>query len=85
MTEPREKHTDVLDAASELTARMNDSYVELARRKSAPEQVQNPDGTWPVTECEECGVDIPPARLAMGRVRCVDCQGAKEKREWLRR
>lgn len=24
--------------------------------------------------CVECGDKIPPARLAMGRVRCVHCQ-----------
>lgn len=85
MAEPREKHTDVLDAATELTSRMTDSYVALARKKSVPEQAQNPDGTWPTTECEDCGVDIPAARLAMGKVRCVDCQAVKEKREWLQR
>lgn len=85
MTEPREKHTDILDVASELTTRMNDSYVAEARKKSAPEQVKRPDGTWPTTECEDCGVTIPPARLDLGKVRCVDCQGHREKMAWHRR
>lgn len=69
---------DDLDRAAELTQAMNDAYVFHARKKAKPEQVQNPDGTWPNPECE-CGDPIPAARLALGRIRCVACQQDLEK------
>lgn len=28
--------------------------------------------------CTACGLDIVPARLALGKFRCVDCQAALE-------
>ena len=80
------KFADPLDQASHLAATLNEDGVRDARRKAAPEQEQLPDGTWPTTECvgyagEECGDDLPEARLKMGRIRCVRCQQKKEKRE----
>lgn len=30
---------------------------------------------------EECGEEIPAGRLALGKVRCLDCQVRKEKRD----
>ncbi|MFN9030129.1 MAG: TraR/DksA C4-type zinc finger protein [Betaproteobacteria bacterium] len=30
--------------------------------------------------CVDCEIEIPEARLAMGKVRCVDCQSLREKR-----
>lgn len=75
---------DDLDRASELTQALNEAYVLNAMKKAKPEQVQNPDGTWPVTVCE-CGDPIPPARLALGRIRCVACQEDLEKDEQRRR
>lgn len=30
--------------------------------------------------CVDCEIEIPEARLALGKVRCVDCQSLKEKR-----
>ncbi len=35
-------------------------------------------------ECEDCGDDIPEARLraAPGARRCVDCQGRCERQPW---
>lgn len=71
---------DDLDKASRLADLHNTNNVLVARMKAAPQQVQNPDGTWPVTECA-CGEEIVPQRLAHGYVRCVGCQEAKEKRE----
>lgn len=64
---------DTLDNAAELTQQLNDAYVASARRKAGPEQVQGPDGVWPHTECE-CGEEIPAGRLALGKIRCIDCQ-----------
>ena len=59
-----------------------DSIVELwtadaerrARGKSAPESDPGFDGL----NCVECMECIPTARLAMGKVRCVECQAKIE-------
>lgn len=73
--------SDDVDQANELAQKMNDAAVAQARAKSKPEQVQNPDGTWPVTECIDCGIDIEPGRVALGKVRCLTCQEVLEKRQ----
>lgn len=70
---------DDLDRATTLTQTLTDAYVDAARSLSKPEQVRNPDGTWPVVECVDCGVEIPPARLNLARIRCIECQGDREK------
>lgn len=75
------RFTDQIDAANHIAEKYNSSLVAAARLKSAPEQVQNPDGTWPVTECNDCGEDLEPHRLAHARIRCVPCQTYKEKQE----
>ena len=75
-----ERAPDVLDRASALTARLNEAYVEEARHRARPEQKQNPDGSWPQTECEDCANDIEPGRLALGKIRCLGCQEARESR-----
>jgi len=77
--ERKEFTPDVLDRATNLTQELTESAIAEQRRKARPEQVQNPDGSWPTTTCVDCEVDIPPARLAMGKVRCVDCQTLLEK------
>jgi RNA polymerase-binding transcription factor DksA len=72
------READELDAASELTQQLNDAYVNNARAKAKPEQVQNADGTWPKTQCD-CGDPIPAGRLALGKIRCVACQQDRER------
>ena len=69
---------DNLDQAQELTTLLTEAYVDSARAGAKPEQVQNADGTWPVTECE-CGDAIPEARIRLGKIRCVACQMDLEK------
>lgn len=72
------READDLDAASELTQQLNDAYIRNARDKARPEQEQNPDGSWPRTQCD-CGDGIPPARLALGKIRCISCQQDRER------
>jgi len=72
-----ERHADYLDRAADLTQKLTDAYVDNARRRGAPEQVQNPDGSWPVTECE-CGEPLG-GRAALGRILCLSCQSDKER------
>jgi phage/conjugal plasmid C-4 type zinc finger TraR family protein len=77
--DPKEFTPDVLDRASNLTQETTDNAIAEQRRKAAPQQVQNPDGSWPVTECLDCDLAIPEGRLKMGRIRCVECQSAVER------
>ena len=77
--------SDLIDQASQTESRMRENDVALARAKAAPEQVQEKDKYgvlyWPVTECVDCDNEIPAGRLALAKVRCIICQGAKEKRD----
>lgn len=74
-----EKTSDVSDAASNLEMMETSFRVEQARNKKA-DQVKGADG-WPITECVDCDIDIPPARLeATGTIRCVVCQSKLEHR-----
>ncbi len=71
---------DIIDQANDLAEKMNESNVLAARKAAKPDQVQNPDGSWPQADCEDCGDEIPLQRLlACGSIRCVYCQTAKEK------
>lgn len=76
-----EHYADDLDRAARITDLANQEAVAARRRKAAPEQVQNKDGTWPQPDCEDCDDPIPEARLALGKVRCIACQSLKEKKE----
>lgn len=78
--EPKEFTPDHLDRATNLTQEMTDNAIAEQRRKARPEQVQNADGSWPVTECVDCEIEIPAGRLALGKIRCVECQSLAERR-----
>lgn len=87
-----ERHADPLDAATDNALMENQSHLESARKAAEPEfvvvrgerikQEEQPDGTFPHTQCVEadCGEDLPRLRMEMGRIRCVDCQTKREKR-----
>lgn len=70
---------DNLDQAAELTQQLTAGYIDAVRQRVKPEQIKRPDGTWPVLHCIDCDEDIPKIRLVMGKVRCVDCQGRRER------
>ena len=60
------------------------SLVEDAFREAAIKQIRTQapipkdfDGET----CYDCGVDIPQARLALGKWTCVSCQTARESKE----
>lgn len=74
-----EKCADELDRAAHITEMANQASVDAIRWAARPEQVQNEDGSWPVTECVECDEPIPVGRLAHGKIRCVPCQEFREK------
>jgi len=82
--EDQERMADPVDVASDGELRNTEEHIRRQRMLAAPEQEQQTDTYggkyWPVTECLDCGDDIEPARLQMGKVRCVGCQTAKERR-----
>jgi hypothetical protein len=71
--------SDNLDKAAELQQLYNDANIARVRAAAAPETNPDFDGET----CVACGTDMIPERLAMGRIRCVLCQTAKEKLERL--
>lgn len=53
-----------------------DAATARARQANAPQYHPDFDGE----HCVACGEQIPIARLAMGKVRCVECQEREERR-----
>ena len=79
-TEVLEACADILDQASNVTLASTANQIAHLSYLAAPEQRQNEDGTWPVTECTSCGNDIEEGRLNLGKVRCLMCQETLEKK-----
>ena len=77
--EDLEIYPDPLDQASQLSQRAANAGVAEASYLAAPEQVQNEDGTWPVTECVDCDGELGE-RMRLGKIRCIHCQTILEKR-----
>ncbi|MEX3984154.1 TraR/DksA C4-type zinc finger protein [Paraburkholderia sp. EG287A] len=73
----QERHADPLDEAAALSSAIADAAIEEVRRANAPEKHPDFDGE----SCVECGELIPKERLALGKVRCVHCQGRLELRQ----
>ena len=71
-------YTDPLDYAAELEEQERQSALALHSRHTQPEQVKDAQGNWETEECIDCGEDIKPARLEMGKVRCFHCQSELE-------
>ena len=76
----REHFADPLDVASAISEKYTSDAVAAFSRLAAPEQVQNEDGSWPVTECVDCDADLG-ARAKIGRIRCLRCQENLERRQ----
>lgn len=83
MTKEFERFSDTLDQAQQINEKHMEASIEAARSLNKPEQVQNPDGTWPEPDCIDCGEEIPEPRLKLGRVRCVECQEVLERKRKL--
>lgn len=75
--EERARLPDPMDHSAQTTEDLLNASVKTTRAKVAPEQHPDFDGKHCVGE--DCGIPIPAARLAMGRVRCVDCQARREE------
>jgi RNA polymerase-binding transcription factor DksA len=70
---------DNFDRASDLEIAQTESSIAAVRNAAKPEQVKV-GGEWRQKECEDCGDEIPIGRLDLGRIRCIACQEALERR-----
>lgn len=73
--------SDVIDQGSQLAEFLTEAAEKTIRHRAKPEQVQDEHGNWEHTECVDCGVEIPEGRLELGKVRCIDCQEVRERRQ----
>lgn len=71
---------DEVDQANELAEMETANHLYLARKKAEPEQLPRADGTYAILACVDCGEDIEPGRVQLGKVRCFHCQSDLEKR-----
>jgi len=65
-----------LEMAEAREQQLRDIGLKNAAAQMAPQTHPDFDGT----HCIDCEAEIPPGRLALGRIRCVDCQEHMEKR-----
>lgn len=70
---------DECDAAALFQMQENQQALDRLRSKLAPETHPDFDGET----CIDCGNDIPEERLAMGRIRCTECQRVREVKDKL--
>lgn len=75
------KYIEQIDQANQIMEEFTAAHIHRIQAKNKPEQAQNPDGSWPHTECVDCDDPIPEGRLALGKIRCIDCQELKERHE----
>ena len=66
---------DIADLANDRAELILQHALARAVGKSAPESHPAFDGAG----CVDCAEAIPPARLALGKVRCVPCQELLER------
>ena len=72
-------NNDVLDEGDMASAyQMRENALALAKAKAAMAPETHPD--FDGESCVDCGDDIPQLRLSMGKVRCVHCQTALERK-----
>lgn len=72
---PLREVLDEGEIAQHLQLQEQASISHRARELNRPESHPDFDGET----CVECGEEIPPARLILKRVRCVDCQSFLEE------
>lgn len=66
---------DEAEIASKTEANFLNKALEAQRAKMQPQQHPDFDGI----HCVDCDIDLPELRLAMGRVRCTDCQNEEDR------
>lgn len=71
---------DIADTANDTAQVCTDEALRRARKNAGPEHDESFDGL----HCVDCCDEIHRARLALGKVRCVECQSELEKRTAMR-
>ena len=66
------------ETAAALEQLARDVAISQARRQVGSDPPEGFDGS-----CPECGVEIPPKRVAAGYFTCVDCVEERELRKRL--
>lgn len=76
-----DKLTDPSDQASEIEHRSLAIYLHDARKKAKRTQEARADGTYAITDCEDCGDEIGEGRLKVSikNTICVYCATARER------
>jgi len=64
-----------LEGSEELVQKLTDWRIEEVRAGSTGIRPVDYDGT-----CPDCGIAVPPARVALAFYNCVDCQTEEERR-----
>jgi RNA polymerase-binding transcription factor DksA len=67
--------SDLFDEASEHETVERELAVLLVQRKALPEKHPDFNGQ----HCVDCGDEIHPVRLELGKVRCIHCQSFLER------
>ena len=76
-----EQISDTIDRASDIEQRATAQAIYDTQRRCKPQQLPRDDGTYEVTDCDECGNEIPYGRLRvaiMNRL-CVYCAEILER------
>ncbi len=72
--------SDVFDAATDKEMADRETAISAIRSKAGPEFHEDFESPF----CLDCDGEIPEARLALGKIRCVGCQTAVEKQNKLK-
>jgi len=82
MSAQEHNHPDPFDQASALEQAATDQAIYEVRRYCKPTQAPLKNGTYEVTDCDDCGNEIGAARLkvAIKNTLCVHCATLRERR-----
>lgn len=89
MTQPdieHEKVSDESDRATQIEMGFTEDAIHEAQRKAKPQQLPRGDGTYEVTDCDDCGEPIGEKRLRVAvfnRI-CIVCATKREHRNFIR-
>jgi RNA polymerase-binding transcription factor DksA len=75
-----ERMADENDRASLISEQSRQDALAAFSRANKPEQTPDANGVYPVLDCVGCEEPLEQHRLQLGKIRCVPCQEAKEKR-----
>lgn len=76
-----EKEADPLALAAHLQDQLNMAGRRACEQALVPQTPKDENGVYmAVLRCVDCEDDLPPVRIAYGRVRCTLCQIEEDKR-----